>query len=206
MDSLKTMGGVERVNRNIRDSIFLFLQNTESKRWVDKLPFFAYIYNTSVHSTIKMTPFMAHRGRLGLLKMDALVQERINKNAQNMIKRFAREKAGLVKRRKTPEMEIVKVGDNVRVSTQSMIEVRAMGDIVIRSKLKKGSLTGYTKEVYTVLRIEEKEDGNVLYKLTGDHKRNYYLRHELLKVDIEGLIPVEGKQGKVDLNFGKEGK
>jgi hypothetical protein len=56
-----------------------------------------------------------------------------------------------------------------------------------------------------VLRIEEKEDGNVLYKLTGDHKRNYYLRHELLKVDIEGLIPVEGKQGKVDLNFGEGG-
>mgnify|MGYP000178905510 CR=1 FL=1 len=121
---------------------FSYFSRTQRVRGGDKLPFFAYIYNTSVHSgTIKMTPFMAHRGRLGLLKMDALVKERINKNAQNMIKRFAREKAGLVKRRKTPEMEIIKVGDNVRVSTQSMIDVRAMGDIVIRSKLKNGSLT-----------------------------------------------------------------
>jgi hypothetical protein len=167
------MGGVERVNRNIRDSIFLYLQNSESKRWVDKIPFFSYLYNTSVHSAIKMTPFMAHRGRLGLLKMDTLIKERINLNAQNMVKRFAKEKSGLVKRKEKKPMDIINVGDSVRVSTQSMIEIRAKGDIVIKSHLKKGTLTGYTRDVYSVLRIETKEDGNVLYKLDGEHKRNY---------------------------------
>lgn len=259
-----TMGGVERVNRNIRDSIFAYLQNTKghkaaakeeakenlepdtseteldtdaegaeekmrkiqereakkskvkveakvkaggkkddsSKRWVDKLPFFTYVYNASVHSTIKTTPFTAHRGRAGLVKMDAVIKERIKVKAERMVKQYARERDGLVVRRGKKLDEKIEVGDSVRISTQSMIEVRKQGDIKVKSKLKKGLLSGYSSTVYTVVRIEEKEDGTVLYKLDGEHKRNYYQRHELMKIDPENLIEVSGEKPQLDFGAG----
>ena len=43
----------------------------------------------------------------------------------------------------------------------------------------------------------------MLYKVSGDHKRNYYLRHELQKVDTDNLIRIEWK--KEELNFGEGG-
>jgi hypothetical protein len=98
----------------------------------------------------------------------------------------------------------LKVGDDVRISTQSQIEVRKDGDIKIKSQLKKRQLTGFTRETYTILSITTKEDGAVLHSLSGEHRRGYYLRNELQKVDLEGLIKV-GKNKREDLNFGQGG-
>ena len=96
------------------------------------------------------------------------------------------------------------VGDHVRISTQSQIEVRAQGEIVVKSKKHKRALTGFSKEVYKVTAVVKKADGTVLYKLSGEHKRNWYLRNELLKVEVEGMIKV-GENKREDLSFGQGG-
>jgi len=188
----------------MRDSIFNYLQSALTKRWIDKLPFFAYSYNTAFHSSSKVTPFMAHRRRHEVFKIDKLVAQNIVKVAQNMIKRNAQ---GFQpkKIKKVQDLELISVGDDVRVSTQSQIEVRAQGEIKVKSKLKKGLLAGYSRETYKVTGIVNKEDGTILYKLSGDHKRNYYLRNELQKVELEGLIKVGDKNLKEDLSFGESG-
>jgi len=76
-----TQGGIERVNGTLRDSIFNYLQSALTKRWIDKLPFFAYSYNTAFHSSIKVTLFMAHRRRHEVFKIDKLVSANIEKVA-----------------------------------------------------------------------------------------------------------------------------
>jgi transposase InsO family protein len=197
-----TQGAVERVNGTIRDSIFSYLKDHDSKRWVDNLHFFVYSYNTSVHSTTKLTPFQVHRRKNEVFRMDQFVKKNLQKNAEKMVKRFAR---GVEKKpRKKKDPQVISVNDDVRVSTQSQIEVRASGDIVVKSKKHKQVLYGFTRETYKVLSITKKPDGTVLYKLSGEHKRNYYLRNEIQKVNLEGLIKM-GKKNKVDLNFKQGG-
>jgi hypothetical protein len=64
-----------------------------------------------------------------------------------------------------------------------------MGDIKVKSKLKKGQLYGFTKELYKVLEIKTKDDGKtVLYRVNDTGKRLYYLRHQLQKVETKDLI------------------
>jgi transposase InsO family protein len=200
-----TQGAVERVNGTIRDSIFSYLKDHDSKRWVDNLHFFVYSYNTSVHSTTKLTPFQVHRRKNEVFRMDQFVKKNLQKNAEKMVKRFAKSNSGVEKKpRKKKDPQVISVNDDVRVSTQSQIEVRASGDIVVKSKKHKQVLYGFTRETYKVLSITKKPDGTVLYKLSGEHKRNYYLRNEIQKVNLEGLIKM-GKKNKVDLNFKQGG-
>jgi transposase InsO family protein len=200
-----TQGAVERVNGTIRDSIFSYLKDHDSKRWVDNLHFFVYSYNTSVHSTTKLTPFQVHRRKNEVFRMDQFVKKNLQKNAEKMVKRFAKSNRGVEKKpRKKKDPQVISVNDDVRVSTQSQIEVRASGDIVVKSKKHKQVLYGFTRETYKVLSITKKPDGTVLYKLSGEHKRNYYLRNEIQKVNLEGLIKM-GKKNKVDLNFKQGG-
>jgi hypothetical protein len=166
------------------------------------LPMLVYTYNTTRHSSTKMTPFQVHRRRDEVFKMDRFVKANLEKTAQEMIRRFAKLPSKKVRPKR--EAEPLEVGDDVRISTQSQIEVRKDGDIKIKSKLKKRLLTGFTKETYTILSISTKEDGAVLHTLSGEHRRNYYLRNELQKVNLEGLIKV-GENKREDLNFGQGG-
>jgi hypothetical protein len=134
-----TQGGIERVNGTTRDSIFNYLQDKNAKRWVDVLPMLVYTYNTTRHSSTKMTPFQVHRRRDEVFKMDRFVKANLEKTAQEMIRRFAKLPAKNVRPKAVAEP--LTVGDNVRISTQSQIEVRKDGDIKIKSKLKKRLLT-----------------------------------------------------------------
>jgi hypothetical protein len=197
-----TQGCVERVNYTIRDSIFSYLKENETKMWVNHLHFMIYSYNTSQHSTTKFSPFQVHRRRNEQFKIDSVVKGRIEKNAEKMVQRIQKANSGIKPRRKK-KAEIISVGDDVRISTTSQIEVRASGDIVIKSKKHRHALYGYTREVYKVLSITKKPDGTILYTLSGQHKK-YYLRTDLLKVEVKELIKMGGKKKKkIDLNFGQ---
>jgi hypothetical protein len=86
-----------------------------------------------------MTPFQIHRRRDEVFKMDRYVKANLEKTAQEMIRRFAKLPAKKVRPKTVAEP--LQVGDNVRISTQSQIEVRKDGDIKIKSKLKKRLLS-----------------------------------------------------------------
>jgi hypothetical protein len=125
------------------------------------------------------------------------VQQNLKIVAEKMIKRLSSKKTLASK-----NLEPLIKGDNVRISTSAITEVRAMGDIKIKSKLKKGQLYGFTKELYKVLQIKTKDDGNtVLYRVNDTGKRLYYLRHQLQKVDTKDLIKTGQFSGKSDDNF-----
>ena len=72
-----SQGAVERVNSTIRSSIFNYLQEKNTKAWADHLDHFAYTYNTAVHNSTKFTPFVVHRGRQQLTKLDAIVAKNL---------------------------------------------------------------------------------------------------------------------------------
>jgi hypothetical protein len=186
-----SQGAIERDNETIRSSIFNYLRDRETKKWVDKLPFLVYTYNTSVHSTTKTTPFQVHRRRDEIFEMDAFVRKNILKNAENMVKRLA----------KTNQKDLPRlgVGKTVRVRTQDQIEVRPKGAVVNHSKKHKGQLYTYTRETYEVLSVDEKEDGTVQYEITGYHQRKYDLRNELQLMDIKTMVKVGNP--REELNF-----
>jgi hypothetical protein len=52
------------------------------------------------------------------------------------------------------KLPALSVGDDVRVSTQAMTEIRAMGEIKVKSKLKKGELYGFSRDIYKVVEIK----------------------------------------------------
>ena len=49
-------GGVERVNRTIKNIIFKIFTQTGNKRWIDSLEDIQHSYNNTWHSVIKMAP------------------------------------------------------------------------------------------------------------------------------------------------------
>jgi hypothetical protein len=121
----------------------------------------------------------------------------LRKTAEDMVKRVSKDMKG------KKDYEPLKVGDKVRISTASLTEVKALGEITIRARMRKGQIYGFTKELYDVTSVKEQEDGTIYYKVnfTGSKKRNF-LRHQLQLVIVEHLVPV-GKYTSGDENFGQ---
>ena len=47
---------VERFNRTLKDRMYKYFTANDTKRWIDILPDLVHNYNSSYHSSIKMTP------------------------------------------------------------------------------------------------------------------------------------------------------
>ena len=187
-------GVVEKVNSSVRDAIHSYLNENKSKQYIDKLPMLIYAYNTAQHSTTKYSPFLVHRKKNEIFKLDNVVSRNIVKASERMIRRL--EKAN------KKELEPLEVGDSVRISTQSQIAVRKAGEITINAQKHRGEISQYSKEIVQVLQVIEREDGTTHYKLRHKGKRKVFVRSELLKIDEKNLIR-SGQKKKEDLSFGQ---
>ena len=68
----QTDGGVERLNRTIKNMLWKFCQKNP-KDWVDCLDQVMFAYRTSVHSATGFSPFFIDKGRLPRLPVDAIL-------------------------------------------------------------------------------------------------------------------------------------
>ena len=59
----QSQGAVERVNREVKDALFAMMLDNDDQCWVKYLRWVKLNYNTSYHTTIKMTPYQAVFGR-----------------------------------------------------------------------------------------------------------------------------------------------
>ena len=97
-------------------------------------------------------------------------------------------------------------GDRVRVAIESTKTVRKMTDIMKEYRKKKRHMFNFTTLVYTVIEVVEhtdKETARKKYRLDFEADRTFF-RQELLKVDVEELIPLSHKNGSKpgDYHFG----
>ena len=195
-----TQGSIEKFNSTVRNMIHQYQADWKTKRYVDRLPFLMYSYNTTVHSTNKYTPFQVFRKKNETFKLDDIVQQNIKRNAKEMIKKN-------LKSQKTI-LPPLKFGDKVRVDMKSTHEIRKMSDIEKESSKKKRAYFNFTKEVYTVIDVREdvKEDAALSvtkYRIDFESDRTFF-REELLKIRSEELIELSHKDGSKpeDLTFG----
>jgi transposase InsO family protein len=64
--------GVERVNKTIQNKIYRYMTENNTRRYIDKLDDLVTSYNSSIHRTIKMSPFDAEKPENGLWVLDRL--------------------------------------------------------------------------------------------------------------------------------------
>jgi hypothetical protein len=70
--SKEGQGCVEKVNSGVRDAIHAYLNENKTKQYIDKLPMLIYSYNTAQHSTTKYSPFLVHRKKNEIFKLDVV--------------------------------------------------------------------------------------------------------------------------------------
>ena len=195
-----TQGSVEKFNSTVRNLIHQHQVNWKVKRYIDHLPFLIYSYNTTVHSATGYTPFQVFRKKDEKFGLDAVVQKAIRANAKMMIKKNLKSQI--------KELPDLVFGDRVRVSIESTKTVRKMTDIMKEYRKKKRHMFNFTTLVYTVIEVVEhtqsdKETARKKYRLDFEPDRTFF-RQELLKVDVEELIPLSHKDGSkpADYHFG----
>jgi len=190
----QAQGQIERFNSTIKKTIFKYLTQHNSKRYIDALQLLVYSYNTSVHNTTKRTPFEIHRKKHETYKiLDDMVFQNIQNNAIKMIENSLKNQQA--------QQEPLEEGDEVRI-----------GIIFLKSGRKKiggvnkKQIMNWTKEIYKVIEVEEK-DGLELFKLDIDLKdendRLFY-RHQIFKVNTQDIIKTKNKNDKFDYNFGEK--
>lgn len=205
----QTNGKVERVNRTLQDTIYKYQAQYDTRRYVDNLQAFVYSYNSSLHSTSKLTPFQVYRKRdVRSSILNTLVAKRIADNGQKMVDKSVKS----INAFKEP----LAIGDHVRIDTKALKSTRKLGKITAKGR---NNLT-WSKEIYLVNNIydEEKvslrdggrspipryqivtEDGDPV--LDEDESRTFF-RHQLLKISLDELEATKTKKDKPDLNFGK---
>ena len=168
----QAQGQIERFNATIKNTIFKYLTDYESKRYIDNLQFLVYSYNTSVHNTTKKTPFEVHKRRYESFKMlDNIVYKNLEKNATKMIENSLKNQQAM-----KDELEI---GDKVRVGLLFLKSGRRK-----MNSVQKKSMQHWSKEIYTVIDKEIK-DGL-----------------ELFTIDIGRALPSDLKDGNfTDINY-----
>jgi transposase InsO family protein len=202
----QAQGLVEKFNSTCRELIYNYTLDRGTKRWIDKLPFLIYSYNTTEHSTHGFTPFNVFRKKDEKFRLDDVVRKRIKKNAEMMRKKVMK---GKVK----DMLEDLKVGERVRILTSSTTEVRRMTDIERYTKRKKRQLLNYTKEIYEVEKVLEPTDEIpvkryiISYRETGVKSVRSFFREDLMKIE-EDNIELSGRERfeeEKEMRFGEGG-
>ena len=182
-------GQIERLNKTLKESIYSYLAQYNTKNYVSQLQFLVYNYNTSKHSTTKYTPFQLHRHRDVQFKMlHQMAFENIKKTGDKMIQQS-------LKKQELDEYPI-EVGDHVRLSSLASKDVRRKGVLN-----KRRAIRNWSQTVYEV--IETREDNGIeKYKIDiHDYEDRWFFRHELQYVDMEKLEKTKTYKEKQDLNF-----
>ena len=188
----QSQGQIDRFNGTIKRTIFKYLTDYNSKRYIDNLHFLVYSYNTSTHNTTKRSPFEIFRKKHEQFKiLDNMVLDNLQKNAMKMIENSLKTQQA--------QEEPLEVGDEVRVGVVFLKAGRKkIGGVNKKSLLK------YTKEIYTIVKIEVKEDLELFtLNIDLDGEKTTYYRHQLLKINTQDLVKTKNKNDKDDLNFGE---
>lgn len=189
-----TNGGIEKFNQTLKNYIFRYLTDHQSKRYVDNLSFFMYSYNTTQHSTTKKSPFEIHRKKYESFKiLDDLVHKNITDNAKKMIENS-------LKNQQAMEEELNE-NDDVRVGLMFLKEGRRK-----QKQVGKKNKQHWSSEIYQVEEIIE-NDGLLQYKINiplKEEQNRWFYRHQLLKINKNNLLERKNVQDKFDYNFGEK--
>lgn len=189
-----TNGGIEKFNSTIKNYIFRYLTDHQSKRFIDNLSFMLYSYNSTTHTTTKKSPFEIHKRRFESFKMlDDLVHKNISDNALKMIENSLKEQQAM--------KDELNVGDSVRVGLLFLKEGRRK-----QKEVGKKNKQHWSNEIYKVEEIID-DDGLNKYKIDIQLKsesNRYFFRHQLLKIIPENLVKRKKVEDKIDLNFGNK--
>lgn len=205
----QTNGCVERLNKTIKNMIFGYMDQYNSKEFVYDIQHFLYAYNTKKHSTTKISPMMAHR-RIDrapdLISM--YITKNIEKAGENMMKNNKKQNERMTKR--------LAVGQKVRVANYVFVEVRKLSDFEKRSK----KIKNWSEDIYTIneerLLREHKDDDNETegknlnvyqYRLEDEKgemllEGQWIRRHFIQPFNDKNLDPRESKSDKEDLRHG----
>ena len=182
----QSQGQIERFNATIKNKIYAYLADKNTRKYITDLNWFVYSYNTSKHSTTKHTPFQVHRGFDERIKMlHKQVKENISKQAEKMIEREVKEM--------NSQREPLNVGDKVRVANLAKRTQRK----IIKEKLR---LRNWSEKIYKVKESKLDEAGNEIFKLDdiAEEDDRYYFRYELMKIDEDKMIKKTGKKERLD--------
>jgi len=182
----QSQGQIERFNQTIKNKIFAYMADKNTRKYITDLNWFVYSYNTSKHSTTKHTPFQVHRGfdeRMKLLHNQ--VKENISKQAEKMIEREVKEM--------NSQREPLNVGDKVRVANLAKRSQRK----IMKEKMR---LRNWSEKIYKVKESKLDEAGNEIFKLDdiAEQDDRWYFRYELMKIDEEKVVKKSGKKERLD--------
>lgn len=185
--SPQSNGQIERLNKSLKESIYSYLTDHNSERYIDVLQSLVFSYNNKKHSSTKYTPFQVHRGRDNLIS--GLVHHNLIKNADKMVKNELRRQQAL--------NEELSVGDTVRLSSITLAKVRKLSKVQSKSRIT----SNWSKQTYKIIEIKQNSHGINEYKINNDETK-YYHRYQLMKIDNDKLIPIKDVFDKEDTNYG----
>jgi hypothetical protein len=190
----QSQGAVEKFNGTLKNYMFRFLTDHQSKRYVDNLQIFVYSYNTTQHGTTKKTPFEIHFKRHESFKMlENMVHKNITDNAQKMIENSLKNQAAM--------QDPLELGDKVRVGLLFLKEGRRRNHAI-----QKKNKQHWSSEVYEIVDIKNDND-LISYKIDiplKDEEHRFFYRHQLLKIYPENMIKRRNIENKFDYNFGEK--
>ncbi len=76
-------GCIERFNKIIKNAVYKYMKDHETKIYIDALPSLLFCYNTTIHSTTKQTPMIAYRRRTKDDLMGILIRKRVKEESSN---------------------------------------------------------------------------------------------------------------------------
>lgn len=159
----QTQGQVERFNGMLKMMINRYLTANQTKRWVDEVQNLVHSYNHTKHRTTGKRPIE--------LADDTVPLKEKTEAHSGIIKQADKARAN------TSDMKPLKVGDWVRVSLQTIAEVRA-------NKFRKSSERQWTREIYKVIKsVNHRNKGDKSGAIT-----KYYRLEDENGEKVEGLF------------------
>lgn len=175
----QSQGQVERFNGTIKSKLYAYMNDQNTRHYLDVLPKLVSTYNNTIHSTTKQPPMLVHRGQARkLTTLQQSVHKALESKAKQMVEKSLH-KASV-------HLPPLKVNDSVRISIRSLQRFRQHSAFIKRLRVN-----NWTETVYKVIEIRQDEKNNVRIRLefpADDPDDRSYFRHELYKVESSNQI------------------
>lgn len=197
----QAQGQVERLNGTLKRIISSHQLATRSRKYIEQLPFLVYAYNTSIHSTTKVTPFQS------LFKRDVggrdAISSNMDRNVRDNLKRKAEEMIRNDLLKKGAVAGPLQVGDVVRVLLIALNDAKGRERRrEMLNRLNKPKKMKFTVQHYTVSKVipgplrDGERDAPEKYEVApasdgevpGEPVPGRFYRHELELIDPEAII------------------
>jgi len=156
------VGIIERLNKTLKNWMWFELTANDSEEWLSVLPAIVTRYNTSVHSSIGITPNAAWEAGPGSKVEKILLQKQHLASLKNKYKQD--KTTGEIEVEHPKDVAKLKVGDRVRIVN----DPPKSGDM-----FKKGYKPQWSTEIYIVKSVLENFDGPPMYALEGKIRHFY---------------------------------